>query len=98
MRVDEERMGANLDRAHGLFFSEKVLTALIESGLERQAAYKLVQRNAMKCWESGADFRSLLDHDPEITARLTPADLDHAFDLNAFLAHIEAAYRRLELD
>ena len=79
--VDPERMLANLDASFGLVFSQPVLLALVEAGMERDAAYRLVQRNAMRAWEEKAPFRSLLDADPEVSALLDPAALDEAFSL-----------------
>ena len=97
MRVDESRMRENLALTGGLYFSEKVLTALIEAGLERQAAYKLVQSSAMRSWESRRPLRELLEEDPSITATLSHADFDRAFDLAPLLAHIDVAFQRLGL-
>jgi adenylosuccinate lyase len=97
MRVDADRMRGNVDSSHGLFFSEKVLTALIQTGLTRQEAYALVQRNAMDSWRTGEEFRAVLDRDPVVTRLLSPDELDAAFDLPSFLAHIDAAYARLSL-
>jgi adenylosuccinate lyase len=97
MRVDEERMRRNVELTGGLHFSEKVLTALIESGLDRQAAYKVVQRNAMQSWETGRPLRQLLDADDEVRERLDAEALDHAFDLAPLLAHIDVAFERLGL-
>ena len=94
MRVNAERMGRNLDASNGLYFSEKVLTALVEGGLSRPDAYKLVQRSAMQSWESNEPFRSVLDRDPEVARYLTREQLDALFDLESFLQHIDKAYRR----
>ena len=97
MRVNGDRMERNLASSNGLFFSEKVLTALVESGLSRPDAYTLVQRSAMKSWKSGEEFRAILDRDPEVLARLSPHQLDALFDLGSFLQHIDEAYNRLGL-
>lgn len=97
MKVSEERMRINIDASHGLFFSEKVLTALIESGLSRPDAYQLVQRNAMHSWQSGEPFQSVLERDDEITQHLSPASLNSAFDAGTFLQYIDAAFERLGL-
>lgn len=95
MTVDTERMAANVASSHRLFFSEKVLTALVESGLSRPDAYSLVQRNAMQSWRTGEDFRVVLERDCAVTDRLSADDLDAIFDLSAFLEHIDVAYERL---
>lgn len=97
MKVSEERMRSNIEASHGLFFSEKVLTALVESGLSRPDAYQLVQRNAMQSWQSGEPFREVLERDTEATKRLSPEALNSAFDAGAFLQYIDAAFERLGL-
>jgi adenylosuccinate lyase len=97
MRVNEERMRQNLDSSHGLFFSEQVLTSLIEAGMTRQEAYIVVQRNAVSAWECGEPFRSVLERDPDVTSRLSLQDLDGIFDIAGFLEHIDEGFRRLGL-
>jgi adenylosuccinate lyase len=98
MTVREDRMAQNLESSHGLFFSEHVLTALIDAGMSRQEAYKLVQQSAMQSWKNGESFRALLEQDPEVMARLTPQQLDDIFDGHSFLRHIDTAFARLGLD
>lgn len=98
MRVNAQRMRENLERTSGLIFSEKVLTALIDAGLSRQVAYGIVQSAAMRAWESGQSFRGLLQSDTRVTGRLSDIDLDAAFDMTPFLAHIDTAYRRAGID
>src|SRR5947208_7743634 len=68
--VRTERMRRNLDASHGLFFSQRVLLALVESGLPRDDAYRLTQRNAMRAWDEELDFRELVRNDDEIAARI----------------------------
>ena len=85
--VNAARMRRNLELTGGLFFSEAVLLQLVRKGLARQAAYELVQRNAMRAAAGEGDFRALLLADPEITAHLTAADIDRAFDLDHHLRH-----------
>ena len=97
MRVNVDRMRENMDRSYGLYFSEKVLTALVETGLDRQQAYELVQRAAMRSWDTGELFRSVVAADSEIARLLTPEALDRAFDLDDFLKHTDAAFDRLGL-
>ena len=90
--VREERMRENLASSHGLYFSQRLLLALVESGLSRDEAYRLVQRNAMRAWDEGLDFRALVDGDAEIAAR---ADLEAVFDPNAYTAHVDVVFERL---
>jgi len=91
--VRPERMRRNLESSHFLFFSQRVLNALVESGLPRDDAYRLVQRAAMRAWEEELDFRELCRTDEEIASRV---DLDSAFDLGAYTRHIDTVFARLE--
>jgi adenylosuccinate lyase len=93
--VDAERMRRNLDASHGLVFSQRVLLALVASGLPRDEAYRLVQRNALAAWDEERDFRELVAADPEIAARLDPASLASAFDLEDALRHLDVLFERL---
>jgi len=95
LRVYPERMLENLRATRGLVFSQPVLLKLIESGMERQAAYAVVQRNAMRVWDEGRDFKELLGSDAEVQARLSPKDLDQAFDLERELRHAPAVFARV---
>ena len=79
--VYPERMQENLDRSGGLFFSEGVMLALVASGLPRQQAYEIVQRSAMRAFHGEGAFRALLGEDPDVSSRLSPAELDRCFDL-----------------
>src|SRR6188472_686446 len=91
--VHPERMRSNLDGSHGLFFSQRVLNALVESGLARDDAYRLVQRASMRAWEEDLDFRELCRADDEIASRV---DLESTFDLGAYTRYIDTVFARLE--
>jgi adenylosuccinate lyase len=91
--VDAARMRENLEASYGLVFSQRVLSVLVTSGLERDEAYRLVQRNAARAWDEGIEFRALLEADPEIN--LAPAELDEAFDVRALLRHVDVIFERL---
>jgi len=90
--VHAERMRRNLDSSHGLAFSHRLLLALVDSGLARDDAYRLVQRHAMEAWEQERDFRQLVRADPEIADRV---DLDAVFDLEATVRHVGTVFERL---
>jgi adenylosuccinate lyase len=90
--VRTERMRRNLESSHNLFFSQRVLSALVEAGLSRDEAYRLVQRDALRAWDEELDFRGLVRADEEIASRL---DLDAAFDLDAYTRHVDAIFARL---
>jgi adenylosuccinate lyase len=90
--VYSERMRRNLDASHGLFFSHRLLLALVESGLARDAAYRAVQAHAMHAWEEETDFTELVRADPDLAARV---DLDDVFDLEATVRHVHTVFDRL---
>ena len=89
--VRPERMRANLETTGGLFFSQRLLLALVDSGLDRDAAYRMVQRHAMRAWDEGLDFRQLVRGDTEIESRV---DLDEVFELGAYTVHVDAVFER----
>lgn len=93
--VYPEAMERNLNLTHGLVFSSRVLEALLQSGLARTEAYRLVQGAAMTCWETGEPLRELLAADPEVMQQLSTEDLDAAFDIEAALAGVEAVFDRV---
>ena len=90
--VRAERMRENLDASHGLFFSQRLLLALIDSGLVRDEAYRLVQRHAMRAWDEGLELGELVRGDAEIAGRV---DLQAVFDLTAYTRHVETVFERL---
>jgi adenylosuccinate lyase len=96
MIVDAARMRANLDASHGLVFSEAVLLALVDAGLARDDAYRLVQRAATETWESRRPFRSVLADDAEIMRHLSDGRLDDCFDLDRAVAHAARAVDALD--
>jgi adenylosuccinate lyase len=89
--VRPEQMRRNLDASRGLYFSQPLLLALVESGLARDEAYRLVQRHAMHAWEEEQDFRELVRADPEIRV-----DLDAVFDESVFTRHVDVVFDRLK--
>jgi len=97
LRVFPERMRRNLEATRGVIFSQQVLLALARAGVAREAAYRIVQRHAMRAWEEGEDFRALLLTDPEVAGVLPPADVEKCFDLGYHLAHVDAIYARIGL-
>jgi adenylosuccinate lyase len=94
LQVFPERMLANLWSSHGLVFSQPVLLALVQSGMSRDDAYRVVQENAMKAWDDGRSFRELIEADPR--AAVTADSLDDAFDLTRSLRNIGATFDALD--
>ncbi len=95
--VYPDRMQKNLQITHGLFFSEDVLLRLIEKGLTREAAYAIVQRNAMRCWETAEDFLTALAKDHEVAEKISRDELAKIFDMNALLKNVDYIYNALGL-
>lgn len=94
--VYPERMQANLDASWGLVHSQTVLTALLRSGLQREDAYALVQRNAMAAWDEGRPLVELLKSDPGVTEHLDPDEIEACFDPARYLGKVDVIFERLE--
>jgi adenylosuccinate lyase len=92
--VHENNMLKNTDKFGGIVFSQKVLLKLVEKGLTREDAYKLVQKNALNAFENNGDFRKNLIDDKEITQHLTPVEIDEIFEKKEFLKNIDEIYSR----
>lgn len=90
-----DNMIANMNKFRGLVHSQRVLLALTQKGVSREDSYRLVQRNAMKVWEQGADFRDELKADPEVTAALSVAEIEDKFDLGYHTKHVGTIFRRV---
>jgi adenylosuccinate lyase len=88
-------MRGNLDRLGGLVHSQRVLLALTQAGMSREAAYRVVQRHAMRSWEKGESFRDLLAADPAVADRLPRRDLAALFDLGYHTKHVDTIFRRV---
>ena len=93
--VYEDRMKANLESTGGLFFSQLVLLALTEGGLDRDEAYRLIQRNAMAVWNEDCNFKDQLAADPEVMEHLSKGELEKLFDLNYFLKHVDTIFSQV---
>ena len=95
--VYPDRMRENMELTHGLEFSQRVLLKLIEKGLSRQEAYKVVQRSAMQAWQERRSFRDLLATNPEVSDRLSRQELDEIFDYAYYVRYVDSAFERLGL-
>ncbi len=98
LRVFPDRMRRNLGQTRGLIHSQQVLLQLTEKGVSREEAYRLVQRNALRAWEEGADFQALLAADPEVAACLPADELAKAFDLEVHFRDIDRTFAEVGLD
>ena len=97
LRVLDKQMWANVESSRGLIFSQQVLLSLIDKGLSREDSYKIVQRNAMKSWDDGEDFRSLLKSDTDALASLSVDDMEKIFDYGYYTKHIDETFNRIGL-
>ncbi len=97
LQVYPENMQANLDRTKGLYFSQSILLALTRAGAERKAAYEAVQRAAMRTWKGDRMFVENAKDEPEITARLSRAEIDTLCSLDVHLRHVDEMFRALGL-
>lgn len=96
-QVYPENMKKNLERTKGLMFSQRVLLALMDKGLERMKAYDMVQKAAMKTWTGGEDFKTNLLDIPEVRSLLSKKALDGIFDIDYYLRNVDTIYKRLGL-
>lgn len=97
LTVFPENMKRNINFTHGIIFSQRVLLALIEKGVAREAAYDLVQPLAMKAWEEGRSFKQLLAEDKRLTESLTKEEIEACFDHSYHLKKVDFIFERLDL-
>lgn len=90
-----ENMLRNMNQFKGLVMSQRVLLALTQAGVSREDSYRLVQRNAMKVWEKGADFKTELLADPEVTAALSAEQIEEKFDMAYHIKHVDTIFARV---
>jgi adenylosuccinate lyase len=93
--VYPDNMQTNLNRFRGLVHSQRILLALTQKGVSREDSYRLVQRNAMKVWDQGADFVAELKADPEVSAALSAAEIEENFDLGHHTKHVDTIFARV---
>src|SRR5206468_13135329 len=98
LQVYPERMEHNLGLSKGLYHSQSVLLALTRAGAERKAAYEAVQRAAMKTWKGEGSFAENAKQEPEITAKLSPEEIDRLCSLDIHFKHVDATFKALGLE
>ena len=98
MLIYPDNMLANMNKFSGLVMSQRVLLALTQAGVSREDSYRLVQRNAMKVWEEGKDFKTELLADDEVLAALSPEEIDAKFDLGYHTKHVDTIFNRVFKD
>ena len=95
LKIYPENMLVNLNKTQGLVFSERILLELVNKGLKRDDAYKIVQRNAMKVWDGKGGFKELLKKDKELKNYLNDKKIDECFDLKHHLKNIDYIFKRI---
>ena len=93
--VHPENMMKNLDLTKGLIFSQQIMLALVKKGLERQKAYNMVQRNALRVWKENVEFKGLILNDKEILTYLSPPEIERLFDLDHHLRYVDHIFKRV---
>jgi adenylosuccinate lyase len=93
--IRADRMQKNLDLTQGIVHSQRALLALTQAGVDREDAYRVVQRNAMRAWNGDGNLLSLLKADPEVTKELPPAQLEKLFDLDYHFKHVDTIFKRV---
>jgi adenylosuccinate lyase len=97
LTVDRQRMHRNLLQGGGIVFSQRVLLALVEHGMDRDQAYRIVQRAAHRALDDGQQFREVIAQAPEVRERLTPDELSTLFDPAYYLRNLRVTYERVGL-
>ena len=97
MNVFPDRMKQNLEMTGGLLFSQRVMLALIEKGLSREEAYKIVQTNSARTWDEDMDFRGLLHSDERVRPYLSAEALDELFDYGYYVRYVDEVFGRVGL-
>ena len=95
--VYPDAMLANMNKTGGLIYSQRILLAIVGKGVLREDAYKWVQRNAMKKWMEGEDFKSNVEKDEDITKYLSKEEIDECFDFEYFLRNVDMIFSRFGL-
>ncbi|MEJ6951716.1 adenylosuccinate lyase [Natronospora cellulosivora (SeqCode)] len=98
LKINKDRMKENLEKTHGLIFSQKVMLALVDKGLTREAAYELAQKNALVAWEKRESYQELIKKDEEIRKHLKEEEINNIFDYQVFLKEIDYIYQKTGLE
>ena len=97
LKVNKEIMKENINKTNGLVFSQKVMLSLIDKGLNREKAYELVQKNAMKSWDDNKSFKKMIENDSEVMSYLSKEELNNIFDYNSFIKEVDFIFERGKL-
>lgn len=97
LKVNKDIMKENINKTNGLIFSQKVMLSLIDKGLNREKAYELVQKNAMKSWDNNKSFKKMIENDSEVMSYLSKEELNNIFDYNSFIKEVDFIFERGKL-
>lgn len=98
LTVFPENMKRNIDKTHGVIFSQRVLLTLVDKGMSREEAYDLVQPKAMQAWETGTHFKVLVEGDEKVSTKLTQTEIDDCFDYTYHLKNVDSIFNRIGLE
>ena len=97
LKVNKDTMEKNINKTNGLVFSQKVMLSLIDKGLNREKAYELVQKNAMRSWDDNKSFKKMIENDSEVMSYLNKEELNNIFDYNSFIKEVDFIFERGKL-
>ena len=95
--VYPEQMERNIEFTHGLFASQRILTQLVEKGMQREEAYALIQKGAFQAVQSAQSLQQILQNEPAISSKISASELAECFDIQWYLRHVDHIYRRVGL-
>ena len=95
--VNKENIKKNLERTHGLIYSQRTMLKLVEFGITREEAYLIVQENAMKSWNTGRDFKELLSNDPRVTSKIKKENFEAIFDEKKSMKNVDYIFNNAGL-
>ena len=98
LRIYEDRMIENMELTRGLLFSQRTMLILVEKGLTREEAYKIVQENSMKTWDDGLDFRELITNDGRVTDIVSEQELSELFDYSHYTKYVDDIFEKASLN
>ncbi|MED5410380.1 MAG: lyase family protein, partial [Chloroflexota bacterium] len=98
LRIYEDRMIENMELTRGLLFSQRTMLLLVEKGLTREEAYKIVQENSMKTWDDGLDFRELITNDGRVTDIVSEQELSELFDYSHYTKYVDDIFEKASLN
>ena len=97
LKVYEDRMLSNMELTKGLMFSQKTMLLLVEKGMARETAYKIVQENSMSTWDKNEDFRDLIKNDERVTSLVSDEELKELFKYENYTKYVDDIYKKANI-